>query len=1027
MPSEPTVTQLRLDNIATWLNIAANTLGVLATSLRTPVLDPICNTTEALLKDLQASTIKQNKTLCAHLLEQTYKLLNAIMMAYIKSETGRELSPTVLNHVGKFTETLHKIHTFVEAQRSGSKVKKNFRQGEMNKLLKDCNLGLQQGIEFFQLETANLATEIRDMQEDGRKKHQEVLNMIEALSDSTGSDRASTISGVYSGSYNSCNSISMLPSEPKIFHGRESEMANTLKLFNEGPPRIAILGSGGMGKTSLARAILHHIEIAARYDQHRFFVACDSAANKVELAGIIGAHLGLKPGKDLTQQVVQYFSSNPPSLLILDNLETVWEPAESRSDIEKFLSLLTDADHLALMVGGAVLLLYFTDSKSDYNARSRKTREKDRHVSDEVDKILALTDHMPLAISLLAHLVDSEGWTNVLSWWDVEKTSLISDVEFVQSKLPIDDILGCRAALIRTALAYRDDHKRLKALVPIREYMYKMRPPQDHLIRPLFKYFQQLLELCERYQGTLMRVPAAAQIESNMANIQNVLQSGLHQDHPDLNASIYCTFHLNHFSRFIGRGSIPLMSQIHNILPEPCDHNLMVHFILELLSSWRHNPISNSESLVAQALEHSEQCGDPNLQCRLYVILGEYYRIYKHDLPSSIKFRKTAISLATSTGNSRVYHHALGHLAQLQWQLGDYSVALAHAYELQRLARVSADLHHEACALRIQALCWTRYGNYKQSISLCNKARDLLGLCGMSRSDTDHNIMASQAEAHKCKSEYLEARNIHIWILEDSPEDRAIMNHAGALLNIAEIDVFINAPYHNVQRSLQTARNMFHNLKWSRAVTICDATLADLDLREGNRFTAKTTFEKCMKFVGCNVIRAYCLECLGDISRWGAHDWMPSWTTVFLVHSLKSKEKLGIYKALRFLGDIFLAQNDEDTAISLFTLALQGFTSMDVHRSRAEWYNDLLQAVEHWEAARPLFERSSQAKQVELIDERLASVDGRVLEQHRKNLAHLAEIRAPSGAIEEMEEELSGIEDLEQRLNGVKGLDLVAT
>jgi hypothetical protein len=41
----------------------------------------------------------------------------------------------------------------------------------------------------------------------------------------------------------------------------------------------------------------------------------------------------------------------PRSLLILDNLETVWEPQESRADIEEFLSLITDVEHLALMVG----------------------------------------------------------------------------------------------------------------------------------------------------------------------------------------------------------------------------------------------------------------------------------------------------------------------------------------------------------------------------------------------------------------------------------------------------------------------------------------------------------------------------------------------------------------------------------------------------------------------------------------------------------------------------------------------------
>jgi Cdc6-like AAA superfamily ATPase len=151
--------------------------------------------------------------------------------------------------------------------------------------------------------------------------------------------------------YSSSNSISMLPSEPKIFHGRDSELSNILQLFGRATPRIAILGAGGMGKTSLARAVIHHTDITERYNQYRFFVACDSAATQVELAALIGAHVGLRPGKDLTHPVIQYFSNSSNSLLILDNLETLWEPVESRSKIEEFLSLLTGVAQLALVVG----------------------------------------------------------------------------------------------------------------------------------------------------------------------------------------------------------------------------------------------------------------------------------------------------------------------------------------------------------------------------------------------------------------------------------------------------------------------------------------------------------------------------------------------------------------------------------------------------------------------------------------------------------------------------------------------------
>ncbi|KAJ7495196.1 hypothetical protein FB451DRAFT_1163935 [Mycena latifolia] len=99
---------------------------------------------------------------------------------------------------------------------------------------------------------------------------------------------------------------------------------------------------------------------------------------------------------------------------------------------------------------------------------------------------------------------------------------------------------------------------------------------------------------------------------------------------------------------------------------------------------------------------------------------------------------------------------------------------------------------------------------------------------------------------------------------------------------------------------------------------------------------------------------------------------------------LKLKQKLEIHKALQFLGDVYLADGDQQTATSLWAVALEGFTKMDVHRSRAECMlrlgdiaevnEDLSKAGELWNTARPLFERSSQVKQVGYVDERIARV-----------------------------------------------------
>ncbi|KAJ7906793.1 hypothetical protein B0H13DRAFT_1570868, partial [Mycena leptocephala] len=305
--------------------------------------------------------------------------------------------------------------------------------------------------------------------------------------------------------------------------------------------RLAILGAGGMGKTSLARVVVHHAEITARYQHHRFFVACDTVTTKVELAALIGAHLGFKPGKDLTHL--------PPSLLILDNFETLWEAVDSRGDVENFSECF-------LLLYGLFIHIPDYNARAERPAKVRWTRPflpplkplgqvaaqqtfldiaDGNHDPNEVDKVLALTDNMPLAINLLAHLADSEGCSNILSRWEEEKTSLISDgydrrsnldlsislslssprlhsfphakdllsllsilpdglsdVELVQSKLPIDNILGCKTALIRTTLAYSNEHKQLKVLVPIREYMQKIQPPGQHLVQPLLKHFHDL-------------------------------------------------------------------------------------------------------------------------------------------------------------------------------------------------------------------------------------------------------------------------------------------------------------------------------------------------------------------------------------------------------------------------------------------------------------------------------------------------------------------------------------------------------
>ncbi|KAJ7761713.1 P-loop containing nucleoside triphosphate hydrolase protein [Mycena metata] len=464
-------------------------------------------------------------------MEQIYGVIHAIINLHLEPATGGTLPPLTLKHMGQFTETLHRLHTFITEQQEGNKIKQFFRQSEMAILLKDCQKGMQQAMKMFKVEAGStVLTDIAKMQKASEDMHLKLLEMISTLSDRTASDNSSSMYHMANDSDKSSNSFSMLPSKPKIFYGRESELDHVVKVLKKDSARLAILGAGGIGKTSLARAALHHPDVMRKYEL-RVFVACDSVTSSIGVAALIGSYLGLKPGQDLRTSVFQHFSSTPSSLLILDNLESSWEFQESRSGVEEFLSLLTDIEHLGLLITmrgaerpGKVSWThpFLAPLQPLPNDAARQTFfdiADNIHDAEDIDRILGFTDNLPLAVDLMAHLVDHEGSSSVLRRWELEKTTMLSvgydqrsnldmsitislsspritalpgatellsllsilpdglsDVQLLQTGLPIHDPLRCKAALLRTALAYNDDKKRLKSLVPIREHAFLCTP-----------------------------------------------------------------------------------------------------------------------------------------------------------------------------------------------------------------------------------------------------------------------------------------------------------------------------------------------------------------------------------------------------------------------------------------------------------------------------------------------------------------------------------------------------------------------
>ncbi|KAJ7119076.1 hypothetical protein C8R44DRAFT_188500 [Mycena epipterygia] len=404
-------------------------------------------------------------------------------------------------------------------------------------------------------------------------------------------------------------------------------------------------------------------------------------------------------------------------------------------------------------------------------------------------------------------------------------------------------------------------------------------------------------------------------------------------------------------------------------------------------STWW-NVVSNAEPLIHQGIVHFHNFSDPVLECGFYRAVGQYYCFQKKNISAGIQSYEKALSLAISCGDTKQQSIALEHIAVSMWKIGDYSAAQMHAHEAQRLAKLAASIYEEICALRTEALCCTEFGDYKKCLLLCYEARDHLKLCGLSGGNLDHSLQSEVAEVHLRKSEYIEARSIHSKYLQESSADQHSITYAFVFLAIADIDTILGAPEHEVKHNLEQSKQILGQGIMPAATIYYKRILADLYLREGNGSAAKDMFQQCLNSTWGNDGQTVtdCLERLANVNHWKATNtcWTSTWTVVYLSHAKKSQEKLALHKALCFLGDVFLSEGDEDTAYNLFIVALEGFTYMDVHQSKAhcmvhlgditEQKGDLDKAVDFWKAAQPLFERSSQTKDGAQIAIRLASV-----------------------------------------------------